>query len=127
VFDSIVMFGNNFGLFGNTERARWLLRKFRNLTSADARIIAQSLDPYKTDAPEHLWYHKFNKKRGRLGGQIRLRIRHRMYKTPWFDYLLVSQKEMKAILAGTGWKVVEFIESDPGFFGGFYFAIIEKE
>src|SRR5262249_55018353 len=27
-FDTIVMFGNNFGLFGNARRARWLLRRF---------------------------------------------------------------------------------------------------
>ena len=32
-FDTILMFGNNFGLFGNQRRARWLLRRLFGLTS----------------------------------------------------------------------------------------------
>lgn len=32
VFDTIVMFGNNFGLFGSFQRAQWLLRRFYGMT-----------------------------------------------------------------------------------------------
>ncbi|MBU0610090.1 MAG: class I SAM-dependent methyltransferase, partial [Armatimonadetes bacterium] len=112
-FDTLLMLGNNFGLFGSFRRARWLLRRFRGFTSPDARLIAESTDPYQTDAPEHLAYHRWNLRRGRMPGQIRLRIRYRTYRTPWFDYLLVSPAEMQEILAGTGWAVQEFIPS-PG-------------
>jgi SAM-dependent methyltransferase len=55
-FDTIVMFGNNFGLFGGFNRARWLLRKFYHITSPEARLIVQSGDPYATALPEHLKY-----------------------------------------------------------------------
>ena len=34
VFDTIVMFGNNFGLMGSFSRARMLLRRFHRMTSA---------------------------------------------------------------------------------------------
>ena len=44
-FDTVVMFGNNFGLFGNPRRARWLLQRLRNLTSPAARIVAESRNP----------------------------------------------------------------------------------
>ncbi len=122
-FDTIVMFGNNFGLFANPKRARWLLRRFYALTSTDGRIIAGSNDPYQTDNPDHLAYHEYNRQRGRMAGQVRIRVRYHKIIGPWFDYLMVSQEEMKTLLAGTGWHVAKFIPSESSF----YIAIIEKE
>jgi SAM-dependent methyltransferase len=66
-FDTILMLGNNFGLFGSFQRARWLLKRFRGLTSSDASVIAESLDPYLTQDPVHLEYHQWNRSRGRSG------------------------------------------------------------
>lgn len=117
------MLGNNFGLMGNFKRAKWLLRKFYRITSEKGRIIAESLDPYKTKIPEHLEYHRLNRKRGRLSGQIRFRIRYKKYKTPWYDYLFVSEEEMENIVKGTGWKIKKIIKSR----GLNYIAIIEKD
>lgn len=122
VFDTVLMLGNNFGLFGSFSRARWLLRRFRSFTAPDARIIAESTDPYQTNAPEHVAYHRRSRQRGRMAGQIRLRIRFRTYATPWFDYLLVSKAEMERIVEGTGWRVVEYLDSS----GPTYIAIIER-
>ena len=124
-FDTIVMFGNNFGLFGSFRRARWLLRRFRNLTSPNARIIAQTMDPYETAQPGHKAYHRANRRRGRMGGQIRLRIRYKDSATPWFDYLLVSEKEMREIMDGTGWRVGRILRSKEGDLR--YIAVLEKE
>ena len=63
-FDTIVMFGNNFGLMGSRRRAPWLLRRFRSMANEDARILAESVNPYKTDNPGHLAYHERNRRRG---------------------------------------------------------------
>lgn len=123
IFDTILMFGNNFGLFANFKRAQWLLRRFHGMTGDDATIIAESNDPYQTSDPCHITYCRRNKQRGRMGGQIRLRIRYKTCATPWFDYLLVSRKEMRKILRGTGWHVQRFIDSE----GSPYVAVIEKE
>ncbi len=122
-FDTILMLGNNFGLFGNKKRLKYLLKKFYKMTTPDARIIAESRDPYKTKEPFHIKYHKLNKKRGRMPGQLRLRLRYKRYVTPWFDYLLVSKEEMKNLLKDTDWKIKKFIDGD----GGSYIAIIEKQ
>lgn len=122
IFDTILMMGNNFGLLSNSKRARWLLQKFHRMTSESGRIIAQTHDPYQTDDPDHLAYHELNRKRGRMGGQVRIRIRYKKYVLPWFDYLMVSKSEMQEILAGTGWGLVEWIE-DPD---GFSSAVIKK-
>ena len=121
-FDTILMMGNNFGLFANPRRARWMLRRLKNLTSRDARIVAESLDIYGTDKPEHLGYHDRNRQRGRMAGEIRLRVRYRQLIGDWFDYLMVSQTEMQEIVEGTGWRVAEFI----GGTGGQYVGVIEQ-
>ncbi len=122
-FDTIIMFGNNFGLFGNFRKARRLLGQMHRITSNGAVILAESLDPYNTKDPIHLAYHGFNRSRGRMGGQVRIRIRFRNFVGNWFDYLLVSRSEMKTILRGTGWRIKGFIGSK----GSLYVAVIEKE
>jgi SAM-dependent methyltransferase len=109
-FDTILMMGNNFGLFGSGEGARRLLRRMSRITSRKARIIVSSNDVYNTDNPEHLRYHETNRQKGRMSGQMRLRVRYHQYATPWFDYLLVSQSEMVEILEGTDWQVKRFFD-----------------
>lgn len=108
------MMGNNFGLFGSYELARRLLKKLHQLTSPDALIIAVTRDPYVTKDPGHLAYHKLNKKRGRMPGQLRLRVRFKGYIGSWFDYLLVSRDELREILEDTGWEVKRFIDGNDG-------------
>jgi SAM-dependent methyltransferase len=122
-FDTLLMFGNNFGLFESFDKAKRLLKRFHRITSEKARIIAESTDPYKTTEPDHLKYHKLNREKSRMPGQIGLRVRYKKYATPWFDYVLVSEDEMKHILKGTGWRVKGFLDSDDPM----YVAIIEKE
>ena len=122
-FDTIIMMGNNFGLFHSFKKARELLKRFHKITSPNALIIAETRDPYATNNPAHLEYHRSNRKRGRMGGQVRIRVRFKKYATKWFDYLMVSKEEMTEILRGTGWKVKRFIDSeDSG-----YIAVIGKE
>ena len=121
-FDTVIMMGNNFGLFGNFKKAQRLLRKLHRMTSDDALIIADTRDPYKTDNPAHIEYHKANKEKGRMGGQVRIRVRFKKYVGKWFDYLMVSKEEMRGILKNTEWKIGEFIDSE----GAEYIAVIEK-
>lgn len=122
-FDTVLMMGNNFGLFANPRRAKWMLRRLKKLTNRNARIVAESLDIYGTDKPEHLAFHARNRRRGRMAGEIRLRVRYRELIGDWFDYLMVLQAEMKEIVEDTGWRVVEFLGST----GGQYVGVIEKE
>ncbi len=123
-FDTILMLGNNFGLFANRYRAQLLLRRFLAITNPGARIIAESLDIYKPPVPAyHRRYHSVNRRRGRLPGQVRIRIRYNEFSTPWFDYLLVSKREMNQLVMGTGWSVRKYLESR----GPAYIGIIQRE
>jgi SAM-dependent methyltransferase len=109
-FDTFVMFGNNFGLTGSRRRAPWLLRRFRSLANEGARILAESVNPYTTDNPDHLAYHRRNRRRGRMAGQVRIRIRHGRYRTPWSDYLLASPEEMAELAEAGGWRLERVID-----------------
>jgi SAM-dependent methyltransferase len=121
-FDAVIMMGNNFGLFGSPTKAKRLLKRLWGMTNPGARIIGNTMDTYQTTKPEHLWYHRFNRRRGRLGGQVRIRIRYKKYCSPWFDYLFASRDEMREILDGTGWRLDRTIPEDEAN----YFAIIRR-
>lgn len=121
VFDTIVMFGNNFGLFADAEKADRLLRRFHRLTGPRGRILAESRDVYATDDPDHLAYQARNRERGRMSGQIRIRVRYRELATPWFDYLMVSRDELRALAEPAGWTVARTLDSDDT-----YVAVLEK-
>ena len=111
IFDTILMMGHNFGLVSNYRRAKWLLRRFAAMTNENAKIIAETMDPYQTTEPGHLAYHQFNRDRGRMSGQLKLRVRYKQYATPWFDYLFVSKSEIEDILDGTPWQVERYIDA----------------
>jgi SAM-dependent methyltransferase len=121
-FDTILMLGNNFGLLGGFYEAKVILGKLGRITSHDAQMIAGTRDPYKTDDEAHLQYHKLNKDRGRMPGQIRMRVRYGKIVGEWFDYLFVSPNEMEDVLEGTGWQIDEILGTD----GANYIAVIGK-
>lgn len=117
-FDALVMYGNNFGLFSSRVKARRLLRRLRPFIG---RIVATSNDPYGTDDPAHLAYQERNRARGRMSGQLRLRVRYRDLVGPWFEYLIVSVDEMTEIIEGTGWQISRLVEDE----GSYYVAVLE--
>jgi len=121
-FDTVIMMCNNFGLFGSPAGAGRLLRTLHRITSPGARILAASNDVYRTSDPCHLGYHRRNRKRGRMSGQLKLRVRFRDTASPWFDYLMVSRAEMVRLLRDTGWRAERFI----GGRGPSYVAVITK-
>ena len=131
-FDTIVMYGNGFGLLGSLRQARRLLRRFHGMTGPAGRIIAECNDPTlrrhrRAINPRalacHLACHRLNVRRGRMPGQLRIRIRYMNHVTPYFDYLLVSKRQMRQVLAGTGWRIDRLFDSE----GSPFIAVLEKE
>lgn len=121
-FDTVIFLGNNFGLLGTPSRAKGVLRDLHRIVSDGGLILAETLDPHKTEEPAHLAYHRMNRKKGRLAGQIRMRIRYRQYCTPWLDWLILSKDELAGIVEGTGWKTGECLDSG----GPQYIALLRK-
>ena len=123
-FDTIIMFGNNFGLFGDLERAREILHRLYKVTTPQARILAESNDITQSDDPDHIAYQIWNQERGRMPGQLRMRVRFQKYATPWFDYLVATKDEMSEVVAGTGWQIAHFLDEPDN---NMYIGVLEKE
>jgi SAM-dependent methyltransferase len=117
-FGTVVMYGNNFGLFARPAKAKRLLRRLRGLAD---RIVAASNDPYGTEDEAHLRYQERNRQRGRMSGELRLRVRYRDLAGPWFDYLIVSPEEMAELVEGTGWRIHRLVRDE----GSYYVAVLD--
>lgn len=124
IFDTILLLGGNFGLLGNPEKAKEILYTLSELSSAEGKIIAQSLDPHQTSEKYHLDYHQKNREQGKMAGQTRIRIRYKKYVTSWIEFLLVSPEEMEELVVDTDWHVKELLQEDNC---SRYFAILSKE
>jgi SAM-dependent methyltransferase len=111
-YDTFLMLGNNLGLIEGRERAPGFLAALAALARPGAQIISQGTDPYGTTDPVHLGYHEYNRRRGRMGGQLRLRLRYRDLSTNWFDYLVCSTDELGQLVAGTPWRLVDIDDAD---------------
>jgi SAM-dependent methyltransferase len=120
-YDTFLLLGNNLGLIESRERALVFLAALATLARPGARIIAQGTDPYGTSDPVHVSYHQRNRARGRLGGQLRLRLRYRLLATDWFDYLACSPAELESLLAGTAWRLTSIDDTDRPY----YLAVME--
>jgi 2-polyprenyl-3-methyl-5-hydroxy-6-metoxy-1,4-benzoquinol methylase len=104
-FDAVIMLGHNFGLVESFKKARKLLGDLAKITKPTGKIIATSRDPYATTKSVHISYHEFNKSRGRMQGQLSLRVRFGNLVGSWHDYLFVSEVELLSILEGTAWHI----------------------
>ena len=124
-FDSFVLFGNNFGIFGTPTRARQLLVHLAKSTKPGARIFAESTNAYCGGAPafDRSYYHR-NKALGRSPGQVKLRYHYGHQVGPWFRWLYVSRSEMRSILVGTGWHLERTLAVSPS---EPYVAILVKD
>jgi hypothetical protein len=121
-FDTVLMMGNNFGLVGSRRNAPRFFRDLSRITTEDAVLIVGTRNPYGTSNPLHLGYHRLNRKRGRMAGQLRIRVRYEAAIGPWLDYLLVSPDEMNELLRETDWNVKKIF----GNTNENYFAVIAK-
>lgn len=115
-YDTFLLLGNNLGLIEGRERAPVFLAALAALARPGARIIAHGTDPYGTTDPVHTAYHRRNRERDRLGGQLRLRLRYRDLSTAWFDYLVCSVAELRSLLEGTAWRLVHVDDIDRPYY-----------
>nr|WP_173084531.1 class I SAM-dependent methyltransferase [Phytohabitans rumicis] len=115
-YDTFLLLGNNLGLLEGHERAPAFLAALAGMAAPGAQIVAQGTDPYGTTDPVQVAYHEHNRRRGRLGGQLRLRLRYRELATDWFDYLVCSLDELAELIAGTGWRLTDVDNADAPYY-----------
>jgi len=109
-FDHFLGLGNNLGLMASPARAVSFLDALRRIGTKDAALVGTMLDPYITTEVVHLAYHEANRAAGRLGGEVRIRVRYRRTATPWFGLLWASPAELDDVARGAGWRVTDLLE-----------------
>jgi len=122
VFDTVLLLCGNFGLAGGRDETIALLERLHSLTSPGARIVLDTVSPYEDNDETDLAYFERNRKRGRMPGQVTIRIRYDGLTTPWYDLLCVDLLELVALIEHTGW--------DPIFLGedrADVYAVLEKD
>ena len=73
-YNTVWLGGNNLGVAGKQEKLPQLFRNLTKLTTGNAVILATGLEVEKTTNPDHLAYHRRQKKKGIYPGQMRIRI-----------------------------------------------------
>jgi SAM-dependent methyltransferase len=121
-FDTVLMLCGNFGLPGTRESTVDWLRRLHDMTAVEARIVLDTVDPYPDSDPEWVAYMRRNRERGRMPGQVTIRLRYGPRVTPWFDLLLVSAHELAELADEAGWRVAVLDETEPPD----VYAVLEK-
>jgi SAM-dependent methyltransferase len=121
-FDTVLMLCGNLGLPGDAAEAVRTLRLLHGLTAPGARIVFDSVDSRQDADEDDLAYWERNRARGRLPGQVTIRLRYGPLATPWFDLLNLSPAELEGLLAGTGWRLARAVEGEPPD----YYGVLEK-
>lgn len=113
-FDTVILLGNNAGIFGTPLRLHAALRSWARTMAPGARVLAGSTSPHGGAAPLLDGdQRRANRRQSKMAGQLRLRVRYRQLATDWFDWLFLSQREMRDLVRGTGWQCLTAVGEGP--------------
>jgi hypothetical protein len=112
-FDTVLLLCGNVGLAGGADETVALLEKLHRVTAPDARIVFDSVDPQAGSDEGDLAYLERNRARGRMPGEVTIRIGYGGLVTPWYDLLCVSPRELEELAAPTGWRLAWHREAEP--------------
>ena len=108
-FDSVLLLGNNLGLLGSAAAAGPYLTTLGALLKPGGVIVGTCIDVYQTAKQVHRDYQERNRRRGRMAGQLTMRVRYQRLTTDWFDWLALSADELAALATPAGWRVADML------------------
>jgi len=109
---SILMLCGNLGLAGGWNKSRELLSHLANISTADAVIIGDTVDPTITDDPDEIVYQRKQVEAGRYVGLARLRLRYGEIVSPWWEQSNFAIRDLPRLVDGTGWSIHEHHVND---------------
>jgi SAM-dependent methyltransferase len=116
-FNTVLLFGNNFGILGSEEKTIEMLQNLHRITSEEGIILAGAVDVEQTDDPEHLNYHDLNLSRGRPKGLVRLRVKYKGNIDEWIDLYHALPGEMDSMAIKAGWKLKKKYQTGSAYVG----------
>ena len=116
-FDTIIMYGNNFGILGEDPNIVNMLESLKRITTPEGIILAGSVDVQQTDDQSNIAYQKKNLERNRPIGLIRLRVKYKDLVGDWTELRLAGPEEMKGLAERAGWKLSRVYQHGSSFVG----------
>ncbi|HEX5468135.1 MAG TPA: class I SAM-dependent methyltransferase [Gaiellaceae bacterium] len=113
LFDTVLLMCGNLGLAGSARATRETLDRLHALTTSHGKIVFDSVDPHVGNDEAERAYMERNARRGRMPGEVTIRIRYGEIATPWFELLCVSPAELDSLLPGTGWRLAWMRAAEP--------------
>lgn len=117
-YRTILLGGNNLAIFQTIEHGQEYLHLLDRITTPDARILAETANPYRVETVseefhEHIYkVHRASHLRGRLAGQITMQLRQGLRRSEPFDLLFLSPEEIEhKLLPGTPWEVDRYFDT----------------
>lgn len=127
LFNTVIMYGNGFGMPGSLKNIRGLLSRLNSITSEDALIIAESNDPDLMRNNVDRLYQEGNLIRGKYVGMRRWRHVSGDKVGTYDTWVQVKLETLVRIAETTGWKVQESPEYEPDSQWGAYFFTLSKK
>lgn len=103
----ILLLCGNLGLAGGWEETRELLLTLASLSTDDALLVADTVDPTVTDDQEEIEFQRMQQESGRYIGQVRLRLRYGDILSPWWEQCNFAICDIPSLVDGTGWSIQE--------------------
>ena len=124
-FDTVILFGNNLGIFGNARtRSQDPDEMGRPRRTGDPHPHREHQPVLGGGAPIlDRAYCRENLAKGHVLGQCRLRVWYDRSASKWFSWFFASPSDLQALLRGSGWSPPRFVTSasdEP------YVAVYEK-
>jgi SAM-dependent methyltransferase len=109
LFDTVILFGNNWGILGEPEKVVNMLKGLHRVTTKKAVILAETFDPSILTDDIHVQYHENNVNNRNPPGLWRIRLKYENLVGDWEKILFVDKKLMSQMANEAGWLLEEVI------------------
>ncbi len=108
-FDTILLYGNTFGILGHPDYVVEMLKELHRITARDGVILAETTDPEAWKNPIHVEYNARNEEMGNPPGLWKMRRRYKDLVGDWSDILFASPELMGDLATKAGWHLDHYI------------------
>lgn len=111
-FDTLIMLGHGLGMVQDLAGLDRFLAQARRLVRDGGQLLLHTVDPTRTDDPEHLAYHDANRRAGRYIGEIELQFGFEGERGPSCRWLILDERTLRDHAQRGGWDC-EIVHDEP--------------
>lgn len=111
-FDTLLMLGHGLGMVQDLAGLDRFLAHARTLVRAGGQLLLHTVDPTRTDDPEHLAYHEANRRAGRYVGEIELQFEFDGERGASCRWLILDEPTLRQHAEAAGWDC-DILHEEP--------------